>query len=82
MTKPQYAGRWRTVRKAVLARDGCVCQINAPGCTVRATQVDHIIPVCRDLEGHLWLEPDNLRAACANCNRARHRAMPRPSRVW
>jgi len=82
MTKPQYAGRWRTVRKAVLARDGFTCQIATRGCTLRATQVDHIVPVSRDPKGHLWLDLDNLRAACANCNRARQRAKPlRPGRA-
>jgi len=80
MRKPQYSGKWHSLRKAILVRDKHLCQINAPGCTGRATQVDHIIPVAR---GGPWHQPSNLRASCSTCNLARNRtAAIRPSRVW
>ena len=60
--------RWRRVRARVLERDDHRCQIHGPRCTVQATQVDHIIPLSL---GGRWLDPTNLRASCANCNRDR-----------
>ena len=67
-TRPEYKGRWQTVRKRILERDGHTCQIRAPKCTIHATHVDHIIPVT---QGGPWWDPDNLRAACAPCNYSR-----------
>jgi len=80
MTKPQYSGAWATVRKRILARDRGVCQIQAHGCTVRATQVDHIVPVSKN---GAWLDERNLRAACAKCNNGRNKtANLKASRAW
>lgn len=80
MTKPQYTGPWRRVRRQILERDGHLCQIQAPGCTLRATQVDHIVPVAR---GGDWWALENLRAACMACNNGRNAtATLRPSRIW
>lgn len=59
---------WRRVRAAVLVRDGFVCQIRGPKCKVDATQVDHII---RPEDGGGWYDLENLRGACAWCNRSR-----------
>jgi 5-methylcytosine-specific restriction enzyme A len=56
---------WRRLRLAILDRDGWRCQINGPGCTQRATTVDHVIE--REAGGDMW-SPANLRAACAHCN--------------
>lgn len=73
---------WRQARLLVLARDGDVCQIRGDGCTLVATQVDHIVPL--GLGGDA-LDPDNLRAACPTCNTARaHKKRRRrvPSREW
>jgi hypothetical protein len=68
VAKREYSGPWRRVRLTILARDGYLCQIIAPGCTRAATQVDHIVPVSK---GGSILDPANLRAACARCNRGR-----------
>lgn len=60
---------WRAVRLQVLHRDGGMCQIRrGDGCTLTATEVDHIVPVA---DGGQLLDPDNLRAACRWCNRGR-----------
>jgi 5-methylcytosine-specific restriction endonuclease McrA len=85
--KDAWTRRWhlsRRVRQAVLERDGYRCQIGAPGCLERATQVDHIVP--RSHGGAMW-DPDNLRAACERCNQGRRVrwASPSaagPSREW
>ena len=55
---------WRRKRKLVLERDSYECQIRGRGCTVEATEVDHI--VAHALGGDASL--DNLRAACKPCN--------------
>jgi hypothetical protein len=49
----------------VLERDGYICRINGPKCTMQATDVDHIIPV---EDGGPLYDPENLRAACHWCN--------------
>lgn len=72
-----YAGKWPKVRLAILARDGYQCQIKLPGCTGRATAVDHIIPV---LSGGAWWDESNLRATCVSCNN--HRKTANGSRRW
>lgn len=80
MTKPAYTGPWQTIRKKILERDAHLCQIAAPGCTGRATQVDHIVPVAK---GGSWWDTSNLRAACARCNVARNRTSTlKASRRW
>jgi len=58
----------KSLLPAILRRDGYVCQVRLPGCTVRATAVDHIYP--RAWGGRAV--PENLRAACSNCNNGRN----------
>lgn len=81
MTTQRHPWAWPypRVRKQVLERDGRVCQIRSPNCTVRATQVDHIVPLA---EGGPQFDPANLRAACQSCNNARNRKSAPPSRDW
>jgi 5-methylcytosine-specific restriction enzyme A len=81
-----HGGRqWRTLRLRILHRDGYQCQINGPGCTHTADQVDHIV---RLSEGGAKYDPRNLRAACTHCNAsdgATHgntRRVRRVSRAW
>ena len=64
----KYGGKWQTVRKKILARDGYVCQIRAKGCQGQATDVDHIVPPSL---GGSWYDWANLRAACHHCNAGR-----------
>lgn len=69
------------MRRTVLARDRYVCQLAYPGCHGRATEADHIVP--RLFGGPDTL--DNLRAACAHCNRRRGVGLDPPTTpvsVW
>ena len=66
--KPEYSGPWRRIRQQILARDNHTCQIQAPGCTTHATQVDHIVPTS---QGGAWWDGSNLRASCHRCNNQR-----------
>lgn len=67
MTDRRYStSAWQRLRKAVLARDGYVCQIRGARCTHVATTCDHIQPVSERPD--LFWEPANLRAACRRCN--------------
>ena len=67
MTRNGSTRRWRTVRARVLKRDP-LCLLVLPGCTTISTTADHILPVARG--GDLY-DMDNLRGACASCNRAK-----------
>lgn len=67
MSWSKLPARERTrLRALVLARDGHRCRLELQGCTVIATQADHIAP--REVAGDGL---DNLRAACAWCNNKR-----------
>jgi 5-methylcytosine-specific restriction endonuclease McrA len=57
---------WQKLRRAVLARDGYVCQIQGPRCRGYATSVHHLVPSSQAPE--LFWEPSNLAAACGRCN--------------
>jgi len=83
-----YGRRWQSLRPSILERDGYLCQIRLPGCTLEATQVDHIVPW---KAGGAAYDPDNLRASCGHCNRSRARRdgvgaaklrKPKPSQEW
>jgi 5-methylcytosine-specific restriction endonuclease McrA len=67
---PYRNPKWRHVRKAILARDGNVCQVRGTRCTFIATQVDHIVS-WRELDESQWFAPELLRAACKSCNSQR-----------
>jgi 5-methylcytosine-specific restriction endonuclease McrA len=60
-----YDAAWERIRLEILVRDGYRCRIGGPGCTIRATTVDHIVPLAL---GGARLDPANLRAACGHCN--------------
>ena len=51
----------------ILHRDNYQCQLRLPGCTVRATVKDHIIPHADGGTDALH----NLQAACEHCNRTK-----------
>ena len=55
----------KAVTRRVIQRDGGVCQIGLPGCTIQATQVDHVRPI---VNGGSVRDLGNMRAACASCN--------------
>ena len=62
-----YDADWERLRLAILRRDQWRCRIDGPGCTHRATSVDHIVPLAL---GGARLDPANVRAACRHCNSA------------
>jgi 5-methylcytosine-specific restriction protein A len=62
-----HTRQWRKTRAIVLARDRYVCQLQYAGCTVRATHVDHVLPLRFGGDNRL----DNLRASCSSCNLSR-----------
>jgi 5-methylcytosine-specific restriction endonuclease McrA len=67
MSDRRYStARWQRLRRAVLARDGHVCQIQGPRCTLYATTVDHVLP--SSTHPHLFWTATDLRAACRRCN--------------
>ena len=64
---PRYStAAWQKLRKAVLARDGHLCQIQSPRCRGYATSVHHLVPSSQAPD--LFWEPANLAAACGGCN--------------
>lgn len=85
---------WRDLRPLIFARDGGMCQLRMPGCTLDAQEVDHII---RPEDGGPRYDPSNLRSSCKHCNASRggtvgarivnarhhrrHKQVP-PSRKW
>lgn len=88
--RPYDHPMWRALRLKVFDRDGWVCRVQGPTCTIDAEDCDHIIPWD---SGGSWFgfheqieHPDNnLRAACRACNSRRAmRVMkrPSPSREW
>ena len=68
MTARLLTRRWERTRRLVLERDGYVCRLELPGCTGRASHVDHVIP--RRFGGS-DTDLSNLRASCARCNTRR-----------
>lgn len=77
--------RWRRFRAAILTRDRWVCTLKEQGCTGRAEQVHHVIPLSR---GGAKYDPGNCTAACAWCNRKlgnrppAEQPEPRPTSSW
>lgn len=65
---------WRATRRAVLDRDGWVCQrcgvtltpVTNPRADLKASSacIDHIVPIIRGG----WHTPENLQALCLVCN--------------
>ena len=66
---------WPTIRRRILERDDYTCQIQLPGCTGLATDVDHI----GDRDDH---SDDNLRSGCSSCHdrRTYQQTLARPPR--
>ena len=72
-----HSAAWKRVRQVALMRDGGMCQdcmdrmrAGFGGKPNRATMVHHIIP--RSERPNLELDPDNLRALCAECHEKEH----------
>jgi len=62
-TGATYGTAWRRARKTQLERDSYRCQLQLPGCTHRATTVDHITQAAND-PAHR-----HLRSLCESCHR-------------
>lgn len=56
---------WRTLARRTV-REWPICHLRLPGCTLRSTTADHIIPATHRPD--LFLEPSNVRGACKRCN--------------
>lgn len=54
-----------SIKNKVFERDNYECRLNLNGCTKKAEEVDHIIPISK---GGLSII-DNLQSSCSNCNR-------------
>jgi 5-methylcytosine-specific restriction endonuclease McrA len=52
-----YGNAWQRVRPQLLERDGGRCQLRLKGCTVVATEVDHIVPASDD--GSLYRQTES-----------------------
>lgn len=61
------AAGWKQQRAKALQRDGHMCQIRGPRCTVTATEVDHIVSVA-DGGGE---DLSSLQSVCHNCHSAK-----------
>jgi 5-methylcytosine-specific restriction protein A len=59
----RYGAAWRRARKRQLEADGYRCQLRLPGCTVRATTVDHVNGAENDPHHTA------LRSLCESCHR-------------
>jgi hypothetical protein len=77
---------WKDAVKAAIARAGGKCELRLPGCTLIATEGDH---VRAPRAGGAWFDLGNIRAACRHCNASRGAAeakgggrYPGPSRDW
>ena len=63
---PAYQSKaWKAARKRQLERDRYQCQIRGPGCTRRATTVDHIHGLAADPQHR------HLQSACDTSHRAK-----------
>jgi 5-methylcytosine-specific restriction endonuclease McrA len=60
---------WKTLALQVV-REEPICWLRLPGCTVRSTTADHIIPVSQRRD--LLLVRANCHGACRSCNTQRH----------
>ncbi len=58
----------RHVRKRIHERDGGLCQLGLPGCTVYSEAVDHIVPISVTGLSREYDDDDNLRAVCNHCH--------------
>jgi hypothetical protein len=50
----------------IIHRDGGLCQVQGPRCTIVATTAHHVLPSSQYPE-RFW-EPTNLEASCGPCN--------------
>ena len=72
--------KWQQIRVSVLHRDRYLCQLQYPGCTRAATEVDHI-------GAHDDHATANLQAVCRRCHasktgrEANAARAPQPKRV-
>jgi 5-methylcytosine-specific restriction endonuclease McrA len=62
--------RMSKLRAKVLAAQP-LCQLQLKGCTIRASQIDHIVPLARAPE--LRYVESNCRASCWHCNNMRNK---------
>jgi 5-methylcytosine-specific restriction endonuclease McrA len=66
--------RWDRLSKQV-AQEEKICWLRLPGCTIRSTSADHVLP--SKTHPHLRMVRSNLRGVCRSCNTRR-----RDTPVW
>lgn len=66
-------GDWSSRRRAVLSRDGYVCQLALAGCEGTASEVDHAVRG----DDHSF---GNLRAVCSECHKKKTSAEAQEAR--
>ncbi len=64
---------WIRLRDQVV-REEPLCRLRLPGCTVRSTTADHIVP--RSRRPDLEMVRTNLRGSCRSCNLRRGTGSP------
>ncbi len=67
---------WRELRAKILQRDRHQCTVRGPRCTIKAVEVDHVVP-CFLGGGD---EPSNLQAVCHPCHVDRTTAQAQAAR--
>ena len=65
---PRNTRAWQKLATQVVLEEP-VCWLQLPGCTIRSTTADHIIPPLQ--ASHLAMVRSNLRGACKHCNSSR-----------
>ena len=56
--------QWSRIRARILQRDHNLCRIQAPGCALIATEIDHILNIASGGTD----DDANLRAVCKPCH--------------
>lgn len=60
---------WEATRRRILERDNYRCQLGYDGCTIYATEVDHLIPMANRVDH----SDENLQAVCKHCHNQKTR---------
>lgn len=68
---------WKSNRLIALERDNYTCQTRGPRCTIKATEVDHIIPVTNGGTDDLY----NLASTCHLCHNDKTQLEARQART-
>jgi 5-methylcytosine-specific restriction endonuclease McrA len=68
MTDLRACQAWRRLAREVIRQEP-LCWLRLPGCTIRSTTADHVIPLSQRPD--LLLVRSMVRGACRHCNETR-----------